>query len=97
MGKKAKKSAAPTIDVAQEELVIELPSIPNFPYVSYEIPPPRNVVLILATESGYILGHYDGVYYFDPMDCKIESQYGKVLSWCVLLDTDSDAVFVGDE
>ena len=91
---KKKKEQPITEEVQEEQLVIELPSVPNFPYVSRDTPPPKNVVLILATESGYVLGHWDGVYYFDPTDCKIESMYGKVFSWCILLDTDSDAVFV---
>ena len=94
--KKKKKTRQPTgdVEIVREEVLVELPSVPNFPYVLSTTEPPKNVVLILATESGYVLGHWDGVYYFDPTDCKIESMYGKVLSWCILLDTDSEAVFV---
>jgi len=97
--KRDKGTTQPTgdVEVVREEVLVELPSVPNFPYVSCDKEPPKNVVLILATESGYVLGHWDGVYYFDPTDCKIESVYGKVHSWCILLDTDSDAVFVDME
>ena len=95
--KKGKGTTQATGEVVREEVLVELPSVPNFPYVPSTTAPPKNVVLILATESGYVLGHWDGVYYFDPTDCKIESMYGKVFSWCILLDTDSDAVFVDME
>ena len=93
MGKKTKKVKR-QITEQQETLVVELPSVPNFPYVPRETEPPKNVVLILATESGYVLGHWDGVYFFDPYSTKIESSYGKVFSWCILLDMDQEAVHV---
>jgi len=95
MGKKRKKEKQQIIEVELERNIeVELPSVPNFPYVPRETTPPANVVLILACEAGYVLGHWDGVYYFDPYNTKIESNYGKVFSWCILLDINQDAVIV---
>lgn len=95
MGKKKRKNKKQTVgEEVVQDILVELPSVPNFPYVSRDIAPPVNVVLILACAAGYVLGHWDWVYFFDPFNTKIESTYGKVFSWCILLDINQDAVVV---
>lgn len=80
-----------------EEIVIEFPSVPNFPYQRRDVAPPVGLVLILATEGGYILGEWDGVYFFDNAYTKVEPVYGKVLSWCVLFADDGDVILADRE
>jgi len=78
-------------------LRIELPTVPNFPYQTRDVTPPKGVVLILATECGYVLGDWDGYHFFDPEYRKIEPVYGKVLHWCILFAEDGAVVMVEED
>lgn len=78
--------------------VLELPSVPNFPYQSREVEPPKGVVLILETEQTWVLGDWDGHYFFDSSHTKVDPTYGRVIHWCVFLNSDGEAVPTdGDE
>lgn len=91
MGKKRKKEKKEA--ATGNEIAVKLPSVPNFPYVPKDVEPPKGVVLLLECEGGYVLGEWDGVYFFDSGATKIEAQYGDVLFWCVVLDSNGEAIF----
>lgn len=97
MGKK-KKLQPTAIGSEKETMILELPSIPNFPYQSRDDAiPPVGVVLILETETTWVLGDWDGNYFCDSSHTKVDPTYGRVTNWCVFLDSNGEAVPTDDE
>jgi hypothetical protein len=85
--KNKKKEAEPIV------IELELPSVPNFPYMSRKDTPPVGAVLILETvEGGFIFGEWDGHQFIDSSYSLVDSVYGKVAKWCILLDSSGEFV-----
>lgn len=101
MAKKKPKVTQAEQDAIETErtatCTVLLPSVPNFPYQPRSIEPPKGILLILATEFGYVLGEWCGHYFMDSEYRKVEPVYGKVISWCILLAEDGKVIIVDED